>query len=111
MGDPLDYPEVHSQRFLYTMTHLPPSVRDDYTNYVWRCGAWIRNNMTYLDSLLLELYLENDYDYMRFTWLEYHYKHSCRLGVCPNYYLFEQDLFRLSTPPTPTAVKKKTCKT
>jgi len=53
--------------------------------------------MTYLDALLVKLYHDNDYDYMKFTWLDYHIKHSCRLGVCPNY-LFEQDMFRLSTP-------------
>jgi len=40
--------------------------------------------MTYLDSLLLELYHDKDHCYMGFTWLDYHIKHACRLGVCPN---------------------------
>eukprot|EP00962_Isochrysis_galbana_P043570 scaffold16638_cov120-Isochrysis_galbana.AAC.1 len=74
MGDPLRYPEIRSQRFVSVSsmptTHkwLPPSVRDNYE----LCGAWVRNNMAYLDSLLLELYLDKDHCYMRFTWLDYH---------------------------------------
>jgi len=75
------------------MKYLPPSVRDDYELR----GAWIRNNLTYLDALLLELYLEKDYTYLSFTWPEYHYKHACRLGVCSNI-LNIQDMFSLSTP-------------
>jgi len=45
---------------------------------------WIDNNLTYLDAELLKLYLEEDHDYMKLTWPEYHYKHACRLGICPN---------------------------
>jgi len=29
MGDPLRYPEIRSQRFLYAHKHLPSSVLDD----------------------------------------------------------------------------------
>jgi len=36
---------------------------------------------------------------MKFTWPEYHYKHACRLGICPNY-LFDRDKFGLSTATT-----------
>jgi len=41
MGDPLRYPEIHSQRFLYAMKHLPSSVRDDYMNSV---APWCMDN-------------------------------------------------------------------
>eukprot|EP00962_Isochrysis_galbana_P016562 scaffold4750_cov140-Isochrysis_galbana.AAC.1 len=73
------------------------SARDDYDELR---GAWIRNNLTYLDALLLELYLEKDYTYMRFIWPECTTS-SMRVAsvcvVCPNI-LNMQDLFSLSTP-------------
>eukprot|EP00962_Isochrysis_galbana_P022114 scaffold6566_cov124-Isochrysis_galbana.AAC.1 len=74
-----------SQRCKY---QPPKKIRADYGLR----QQWIDNNLTYLDSVLLELYLEEDHDYMTFTWPEYHHKHACRLGMCPNY-LFEQDKF------------------
>jgi len=51
---------------------------------------WLDNNLTYLDAELLELYIEDDHDYMTITWPEYHHKHACRHGICPNY-LFDHD--------------------
>eukprot|EP00962_Isochrysis_galbana_P018867 scaffold5475_cov127-Isochrysis_galbana.AAC.1 len=66
-------------------TRLPPKLRADYGLR----QQWIDNNLTYLDAELLELYLEEDNDYMTFTWPEYHHKHACRLGICPNY-LFDR---------------------
>eukprot|EP00962_Isochrysis_galbana_P061697 scaffold42526_cov298-Isochrysis_galbana.AAC.1 len=47
MGDPAQYPEIRTARFLYAMQWLPPDLRADY-------GArqqWIDNNMSYLDGL------------------------------------------------------------
>eukprot|EP00962_Isochrysis_galbana_P039532 scaffold14177_cov124-Isochrysis_galbana.AAC.4 len=48
-------------------------------NYELR-QQWIDNNLTYLDAELLELYLDEDHSFMRFTWPEYHLKQACRLG-------------------------------
>eukprot|EP00962_Isochrysis_galbana_P011641 scaffold3278_cov124-Isochrysis_galbana.AAC.1 len=70
MGDARKYPEIRAARFQYAMLWLPKN--------------WIDNNMTYLDSLILSRYLKEDHDYMKLTWPEYHYKHACRLGMCPN---------------------------
>eukprot|EP00962_Isochrysis_galbana_P025655 scaffold7936_cov116-Isochrysis_galbana.AAC.9 len=42
-------------------------------------------SLTFLDALLLDMYAEKDLTYMRFTWPDYHYKHACRLGMCPNF--------------------------
>eukprot|EP00962_Isochrysis_galbana_P052730 scaffold24196_cov120-Isochrysis_galbana.AAC.6 len=61
------------------MLFLPRNLRDDAE---YR-KQWIDNNLTYLDTKLLEKYLDEDKDYMKFTWPEYHIKHACRLGVCP----------------------------
>eukprot|EP00962_Isochrysis_galbana_P057328 scaffold29659_cov112-Isochrysis_galbana.AAC.1 len=89
MGDARKYPEIRAARFQYAMLWLwlPRKIRADYG---LRRAVWIDNNLSYIDAELLELYLEEDYDYMRFTWPEYHYKHACRLGICPNY-LFDRE--------------------
>jgi len=84
MGDARKYPEIRASRFQYAMLFLPKKIRADYELR----QQWIDNNLTYLDAELLELYLEEDHDYMTFTWPEYHHKQACRLGMCPNY-LFE----------------------
>eukprot|EP00962_Isochrysis_galbana_P057437 scaffold29803_cov107-Isochrysis_galbana.AAC.2 len=66
-------------RFQYAMLFLPRHLRNDEELR----KQWIDNNLTYLDAELLELYLDEDSNYMRFTWPEYHLKQACRLGVCP----------------------------
>eukprot|EP00962_Isochrysis_galbana_P029498 scaffold9430_cov128-Isochrysis_galbana.AAC.6 len=88
MGDTRKYPEIRALRFKYAMQFLPRHLRND----VEYRKQWIDNNLTYLDAELLERYIDEDSEYMRFTWPEYHLKQACRLGVCPHY-LYEQDKF------------------
>jgi len=47
--------------FQYAMLWLPANVRNDYGLR----DQWMNNNLTYLDSLLLELYQDKDDSYMR----------------------------------------------
>eukprot|EP00962_Isochrysis_galbana_P048191 scaffold19994_cov129-Isochrysis_galbana.AAC.1 len=82
MGEARKYPEIRALRFQYAMLFLPHHLRDDEELR----KQWIdnNNNLTYLDAELLELYLDEDHSFMRFTWPEYHLKQACRLGMCPN---------------------------
>jgi len=80
MGDARKYPEIRALRFQYAMLFLPRHLRNDEE---YR-KQWIDNNLTYLDAELLEMYLDEDSNYMRFTWPEYHLKQACSLGVCPH---------------------------
>eukprot|EP00962_Isochrysis_galbana_P032323 scaffold10597_cov124-Isochrysis_galbana.AAC.8 len=95
MGDARKYPEIRALHHQYATLFLPRDLRND-AEY---CKQWVDNNLTYLDAVLLERYLNEDKDYMRSTWPEYHLKHACRLGVCPRH-LYEDDKFRLSTATT-----------
>eukprot|EP00962_Isochrysis_galbana_P007618 scaffold2059_cov106-Isochrysis_galbana.AAC.4 len=94
MGDPLRYPEIRSQRFLYAHKHLYRRAFLTMTmmSFLWCMGSQQHDLSRRALTLLLKLYHDNDYNYMRFIWHD-HIKHSCRLGVCPNYF-FEQDAFR-----------------
>eukprot|EP00962_Isochrysis_galbana_P046269 scaffold18575_cov104-Isochrysis_galbana.AAC.5 len=69
---------------------------------LWTASArqqWIDNNMSYLDALVLALLQDKDSDFMKDSWPKYHYKHMCRLGVCPQYF-WTIDVYGLSTPTT-----------
>jgi len=94
MGDPSHYPETRMARFMYAMKWLPPDLRADYQLR----QQWIDNNMSYLDALALAFLQDRDHSYRSNTWPEYHNKHMCRLGVCPNY-LWTIDVYGLSNPP------------
>jgi len=67
MGEARKYPEIRALRFQYAMLFLPHHLRDDEELR----KQWIDNNLTYLDAELLELYLEEDHNFMKFTWPEY----------------------------------------
>eukprot|EP00962_Isochrysis_galbana_P032550 scaffold10715_cov114-Isochrysis_galbana.AAC.2 len=57
------------------MLFLPRHLRndDEYRK------QWIDNNLTYLDAELLEMYIDEDSEYMRFTWPEYRpHAHNAR---------------------------------
>jgi len=82
MGDAYEYPEIRMARFHPVRTQyamlslvglwLPRNVRNVYDGLR---EQWINNNLTYLDSLLLELYHDKDHDYMStcsFTCLLHH---------------------------------------
>jgi len=82
MGAARKYPEIRAMmRFQYAMLFLPSNIRDDEGGLRQQ---WIDNNFTYLDSLLLELYLEEDHNFMRFTWPEYHYLHKKYAAHAPH---------------------------
>eukprot|EP00962_Isochrysis_galbana_P027981 scaffold8818_cov129-Isochrysis_galbana.AAC.3 len=67
MGDARKYPEIRAERFKYAMQFLPRHLHND----VEYRKHWIDNNLTYLDAELLEKYIDEDSEYMRFTWPEY----------------------------------------
>jgi len=94
-GDPSRYPKIRMARFLFALQWLPRDLRADYGLR----QQWIDNNMTYLDALVLALLQDKDSDYMKDTWPEYHYKHMCRLCVCPQY-LWTIDMCMAFQPPT-----------
>eukprot|EP00962_Isochrysis_galbana_P036777 scaffold12774_cov153-Isochrysis_galbana.AAC.6 len=100
MGDPAQYPEIRTARFLYAMQWLPPDLRADYQAR----QQWIDNNMSYLDGLALAVLHSHDADFRRDTWFIYHNLYMCRLlGVCPNW-LWDIGVYGLVPLPRPLSI-------
>eukprot|EP00962_Isochrysis_galbana_P007911 scaffold2150_cov137-Isochrysis_galbana.AAC.14 len=53
MGDARKYPEIRALRYQYATLFLPRDLRNDAE---YR-KQWVDNNLTYLDAVLLERYL------------------------------------------------------
>jgi len=100
MGDPSRYPEIRMARFLYAMKWLPPDLRADYQLRQLCNNGSTTTCQSYLDALALAFLQDRDHSYRsNNTWPEYHNKHMCRLGVCPNY-LWTIDVYvAFQTPP------------
>eukprot|EP00962_Isochrysis_galbana_P037551 scaffold13167_cov123-Isochrysis_galbana.AAC.5 len=102
MGDArkYKYPEIRAARFHYAIVWLPKKLSADYgLRQQWTVDRQQSDLPRRRTSRAVPRRVEEDHDYMKFTWPEYHYKHACRLGICPNY-LFDRDKFGLSTATT-----------